>query len=123
MGKLKKALLVEKDSIESITTEAILQNLGFQVQRAKQGIEGVIRAASDRPDLILMAIEMECGDKPAIDALRTQNETANTWTIAIVEKTCQKFDDHFRALGFDGHVCRPIGFHDLEEVIDRIRRG
>ncbi len=113
----KRALLVEKDSIESITTEVILQHLGFQVQRAKQGMEGVIRATFDVPDLILMSIDMNCGDKPAIDALRAQNQTANTWTIAIMEKTSQEFDEHVRALGFDGHICRPVGLRDLEDAI------
>lgn len=123
VDKAKKALLVERDSVESITTEAILQHLGYQVRRAKQGVEGVIKASFESPDLILMAIDMNCGDKPAIDALRAQNETAKTWTIAIVEKTCQKFAEHFRALGFDGHVYRPVDLHSVENALERLSQN
>ncbi len=123
MEKLRKALLVEKDSVESITTEAILQYLGFQVRRAKQGLEGVITASFETPDLILVSIDMQCGNKPAIDALRAQVETSHTRTIAIVEKTCQEFDEHFRALGFDGHVCRPVDLPGLENALKRMSQN
>lgn len=120
--KPKKALLVEKDSVESIITEAILQQLGFQVRRAKQGLEGVINASFEVPDLILMASDMNCADKPAIDALRAQIQTRHTKTIAIVETSSQESAENYRALGFDGHVHRPVELRSLADILDHLNQ-
>ena len=56
---MKKVLIIDDDADFSASVRALLEHSGYQVMRAADGDEGVVLAASEKPDVILCDIMMK----------------------------------------------------------------
>jgi CheY-like chemotaxis protein len=113
-----RVLLVEDNPLNLKLVRDVLLHAGFEVVEARSGEDGIVRALEDRPDLILMDLQL-----PGIDgteAMRTIKGTPMGSSIPIVALTAfAMLEDRERALsnGFDGYLSKPISIGDLPRQI------
>src|SRR3989338_34909 len=81
-GKKTKILIVEDEEILLTALSEELKQEGFDAIGAKDGLEGVEKAAAEQPDLILMDLVMPKLD--GIGALRQLKESDQTKNIPVV---------------------------------------
>ncbi len=122
----KRVLLVEDNDLNREIAMIILEDVGIEVDTARDGIEAVNimdRVEEDQYDLIFMDIQMPRMDGyTATREIRTlkNNKKAN---IPIVAMTANAFDEDrkqsFEA-GMNGHIAKPIDMAILTKTLNRI---
>ncbi|HLU25162.1 MAG TPA: response regulator [Longimicrobiales bacterium] len=116
----KTVLLVEDNEDNLVVYRTILDFVGYEVIEARDGEEGVDRARSDHPDLILMDISI-----PKIDgweATRRLKADERTKDIPIIALTAHALEeDRQKAIraGCDGYLAKPV---EPRRVVEEVRR-
>ena len=92
-----RVLLVEDNPLNLKLVRDVLLHAGFDVVEARSGEDGIVHALEDRPDIILMDLQL-----PGIDgteAMRTIKRTPMGSSIPIVALTAfAMLEDRERAL-------------------------
>jgi two-component system, cell cycle response regulator DivK len=94
---------------------------GYRVETAKNGAEALRAAASQRPDLILMDVQMPIMN--GIDAMRILRSQQDFASVPIVALTAHALDDERQQMlmqGFDDVVAKPCLPSVLVEAIERL---
>ena len=86
---MAKILIVDDDPDIVESMKVVLENKGYKVTSAKSGEEGLKKVRSDRPDLVVLDIMMETGDK-GFDVARALNRDKNYKNIPILMLTAIK---------------------------------
>ena len=117
---MAKILVVEDEEILlTALTEELLQE-GFEVVGAKDGMEGVEKAASEKPDLILLDLVMPRLD--GIGALKQMKENETTKEIPVVILTnLSDYDKVSDALALGAMDYLVKANYRLEELINKIK--
>ena len=101
-----KVLHIEDDPANRLLVRKLLSVAGFEVVDAQDGLEGIRKAAAERPDLVLVDIAM-----PGLDGyevtlrLRSQPEL---FGVPIVAITAEGSRETSLAVGCDGFLQKPI---------------
>jgi two-component system, cell cycle response regulator DivK len=94
---------------------------GFDITVAKDGVEGVNLAATDRPDLILMDLKLPVMDGwEAARRLKADPGTANIPIIALSSHAMVGDRERALAAGCDEFDTKPIDFDRLVQKIRNI---
>ena len=117
---MPRVLYVEDndDNVYMLKTRLELEE-GFEVLVAADGAAGVAMAAAERPDLVLMDLNLPVVD--GWEATRRLKADPGTRGIPIIALTAHAMaGDHERALaaGCDGFDTKPI---DFERLLAKIR--
>jgi two-component system cell cycle response regulator DivK len=102
-------LIVEDNDKNLKLARDLLQFAGFRTLEATSAEDGIAVAQRERPDLVLMDIQLPGMD--GIAALRTLREDGRTKAIPVVALTASvmKSDrERFDAAGFDGFMQKPV---------------
>jgi two-component system, cell cycle response regulator DivK len=116
---MPKILLVEDNEMNRDMLSRRLSRKGYDVVLAVDGVEGVERARSEAPDLILM--DMSLPVKDGWSATREIRADAGTAAIPIIALTAHAMSgDREKALeaGCDDYDTKPIEFARLLEKIE-----
>jgi CheY-like chemotaxis protein len=98
----------------------MLELSGYEVAVACDGIDGVERALSWHPDLILMDLRMPRMDGfEAIKELRKDPATADIPIIAISAWASAKHKERAIEAGANEHFTKPVDLSRLLETINR----
>jgi len=106
---MKKILVVEDNEINMYLSCRILRSSGYEVIEARSGEEGVELAIKEKPDLIIMDIQL-----PGIDGLETTKrirESEADGEVPIIALTSYAMaGDRKKALsaGCTGYIEKPI---------------
>ena len=117
---MKKILVVEDNKINMYLSCRILKSSGYEVIEARSGEEGVELAIKEKPDLIIMDIQL-----PGIDGLETTKrirESEANGEIPIIALTSYAMaGDRKKALkaGCTGYIEKPI---NPETFISEIKK-
>ena len=117
---MKKILVVEDNKINMYLSCRILKSSGYEVIEARSGEEGVELAIKEKPDLIIMDIQL-----PSIDGLETTKrirESEANGEIPIIALTSYAMaGDKKKALkaGCTGYIEKPI---NPETFISEIKK-
>jgi two-component system cell cycle response regulator DivK len=114
----KRILVVEDQEDLRAILRDFLSASGYTVIEAVDGAEGVARAAAERPDLVLMDIQMPVLD--GYDATRQIKALPSCATIPIiaVSSFAMKGDEEkARAAGCDDYVTKPYSPIQLLRII------
>lgn len=106
---MKKILVIEDNEANMYLMEYILGHAGFEVVKAGTGEEGVALAVSEKPDLVLMDIQLPGID--GLEATRRIRASSADHEIRIVALTSFAMTgDREKALaaGCDGYLEKPI---------------
>ena len=117
-------LLVEDHEDNRNIYRTILEHYGFRVRVAIDGAEGVRLASEERPDLILLDIDI-----PVLDGLEVARQLKGsdaTAGIPIVALTAHnRAEDRQRATaaGFDGYLAKPVAPTEVAAEVRRFLAG
>ena len=116
-------LVVEDDDIIARVLDWRLHNLGYTVSgRASTGAEAMEMVVQNRPDLVLMDINIQ-GD---IDGIETASMIKKGFSIPVVYVTSHSDGptlERAKATKPDGFIIKPFGDDDLRVAIDRALRS
>jgi len=117
---MKRILVVEDNTTNLYLINFILEKKGYEVIHAKSGEEGVEVAIKEKPDLILMDIQL-----PGIDGMeatrRIRNSKANGKIPIIAITSYAMAGDKEKALaaGCTGYIKKPINPETFISEIER----
>jgi len=105
---MQRILVVEDQEDLRAILRDLLSASGYEVIEAVDGGEGVAKAASERPDLILMDIQMPVLDGyQAARAIKAEPSLVTTPIIAVSSFAMKGDEEKARASGCDGYVTKP----------------
>lgn len=119
-GTGRKVVVIEdnRDAAESL--RVLLELLGYNVQVAYTGLEGVRLATAWRPDAVISDIGLPgLNGYGVAEALRRHPATAQTLLIALTGYGSDEDRRLAQASGFDHHVTKPADPTDLHELLAR----
>lgn len=121
-----RILIVEDSPVNMLLTVAILERAGHQPLQAETATEGLSLARGQRPDLILMDIQLP--DMDGLEATRQIRHDPRTCDIPVIALTAYALKgdaEAMREAGCDGYVMKPIRYRELlaelESVVARVR--
>jgi len=115
---LKRILIVEDDLIISLTTEKMIEKLGYQVVGCvTTGEEAVKAAEENKPDVILMDIRLN-GQMDGIEATsEILNSVKDTRVIYVTGNTDQAYRERAEKTGYEAYLIKPLRIDDLKSII------
>jgi len=121
-----RILVIEDSPVNMLLTVTILQRAGHEAMQAETGAQGLALARKEKPDLILMDIQLPDMDGlAATRALRADPATREVPVIALTAFAMKGDADIMREAGCDGYVTKPIRYQDflleVESVVNRLR--
>jgi two-component system, cell cycle response regulator DivK len=102
----------------------LMEQRGYRVMEAVDGLEAVETARRSRPDLILMDVSLPRLD--GLSAVRRVREDVGLRGVAIVAVSgYATAEDQAEALaaGCDGYLTKPINFDELDHVLSSLLPG
>jgi two-component system cell cycle response regulator DivK len=114
-------LIVEDNSMNLELTRDILQSRGHATLESDNAEEGLRLAATNRPDLILMDIQLPgMSGIEALKALRADSGTAGIPVIAVTASVMRSDREAIMRAGFDGFIEKPITVRTFIETVERV---
>lgn len=117
---MKRILVVEDNETNMYLIAFILRNSGCEVIEAGRGEEGIELAIKEKPDLIIMDIQLP--DIDGLEATKRIRESEADSKIPIVALTSYAMvGDRERALaaGCTGYIEKPINPETFMEEVER----
>jgi CheY-like chemotaxis protein len=117
----RKVLIADDKATGRELVRMVLEDVGYQIFEACDGIEALDAAHRIRPDLIILDLHM-----PGLDGFGVIKELrldAHFATIPIVALTASAMQgDRQRALaaGFTGYVTKPVSLRVLRAEVERL---
>ncbi len=108
-GTKKKIMVVEDNPMNMILTREMLTVNGYEVIEAGSGSEAIKKFSVERPDLILMDINLpEMDGITATRLLKSNDACKGVPIIAITASAMKGEEEKLLAEGFDGYISKPI---------------
>ena len=120
----KKILIVEDEANIRELLRLYLEREGYTVLEAENGVEGIKKWKSDKPDMLLLDVMMPVMDGiEAVKAIRGLDRE-DAGTIPIFAMTAQASSENVRKClnaGMDGHIPKPIEASKLGSTILKVK--
>ena len=117
----KRILHIEDDADNRRLVRKVLEATGFDVVEAVDGLSGIKLALSEKPDLVLVDINL-----PQLDGyevtLKLRSELGER-NIPIVAITAEGSRDMSLAVGCDGYISKPINVTEFPKRIKEFLAG
>jgi CheY-like chemotaxis protein len=117
---IPKILLVEDNHMNSRLTEFVLEREGFDVYTVTTAEEAVDSVRNEKPDLILMDIQL-----PGMDGLEATRiikgdpETAHIPVVAVTAHAMRGDEERIIKAGCEGYIAKPINTWKLGDTLSR----
>ena len=116
-------LLAEDNETNILVIADYLEDKGYRVSLARNGVEALERTRSDRPDLILMDIQMPVMDGlEATRCLRLESnpDLAKIPVVALTALAMPGDEQRCLAAGANEYLTKPVKFVDLLDAVKRL---
>ena len=115
---MQTVLIIEDNFINRRVAEEVLRAKGYNVLTTDRAEEALPIIQSQRPDVVLMDIQLPGMDGiTALQHLRTDPVWRTTKVIAVTAATAKGHRERILAGGFDGYVAKPFTPEQLLEAI------
>jgi len=115
-----KVLIIEDDPVIIKATSVVLEGVGCEVCSGLGGEEGLLRAAEERPDLILLDIMMPDLDGwTGLKRLKGQEETKGIPVVIFTAYEVARGKEGLIERGAVGLVSKPFEPDDLIGIVRR----
>ena len=117
---MKKILYVEdnEDNIYMLTRR--LKKKGFEIVIANDGREGISKAKTEKPDLILMDLSLpELDGWEATRLIKADRETSQIPVIALSAHAMKEHMDKALEVGCDDYDTKPV---DIKRLLEKISK-
>lgn len=116
-----KILYVEDNYENARLIERVVTAAGYELLNARTGLAGLAMAEAERPDLILLDINLPDIDGYEVARRLRQSETCqNTPIMAITANALRGDEEQVLASGCDYYMTKPINIRTLRSQIDAI---
>ena len=117
-------LVVEDNALNLKLVRDVLGHAGYRVLEAGDAERGLTLAREERPDLILMDIQLPGIDGvEALRRLRSDHSTSSIPVVALTALAMKEDRERFMTAGFDGYLEKPLSVPSLAgQVSELIRR-
>jgi len=115
---MAKVLIVEDNAANMKLAIFLIESAGHSVLSATDAEAGLTLARGERPDLILMDIQLPGMD--GLEAIRLLKQDDSTRAIPVIALTAlaMKGDEaRIRAAGCDGYIAKPINYQEFLAAI------
>lgn len=110
----KRILVIEDQEDNRRILRDLLSSVGYELIEAENGEDGVAAAAADRPDLILMDIQLPLLDGyEATRRIKAQSALSAIPIIAVTSYALSGDEDKARAAGCEGYITKPFSPREL----------
>jgi len=110
----KRILIVEDQEDNRTILRDVLSTVGYELIEALNGKDGVRLAQSERPDLILMDIQLpEMDGYEATQQIKSIAELKTIPIIAVTSYALSGDEAKARAAGCDGYIAKPFSPREL----------
>lgn len=115
----KKRILVIEDNLDNMILIAdMLKALQLEVIEAADGEQGILAAAAEKPDLILMDLSLPRMDGwEATRVIKSDPALSHIPVIAVTAHAMYDDRERARAAGCDAYVTKPINLRELAQII------
>ena len=116
----RTVLIIEDEKLIIVSTQMVLEAAGFRVESATNGEDGIAKAKSLSPDLILLDIMM-----PGIDGwetltrLKRDNETAVIPVIIFTAREHARGHQKSAEMGAADYFRKPFEPDELIELVEK----
>ena len=118
--KIKTVLVIEDNELNMKLVRSLLQLKNYQILEAVNAEKGLQLARKNRPDLILMDIQLPGMD--GLEATRSIRDDASLKDLPVIALTSYAMQgDQDKALeaGCNGYVSKPIDTRHFLKMIDQ----
>ena len=110
----KRILIVEDQEDNRTIVRDVLSTVGYELIEALNGEDGVKLAQSERPDLILMDIQLpKMNGYEATQQIKSIAELKTIPIIAVTSYALSGDEVKARAAGCDGYIAKPFSPREL----------
>lgn len=112
-------LYIEDNPLNMRLVRKILNNMGYDMLEAMDGLTGMGMVDAKRPDLILMDVNLP--DLDGLEITRRLKSIPHLRHIPIVALTANAMHgdrDRCLAAGCDGYIAKPVARQELRNVIE-----
>ncbi len=107
-------LVVEDNPANMKLAVFLLQDAGYTVISAVDAEAGILLARQERPDLILMDIQLPGMDGLAAIALLKQDEKTRAIPVIALTALAMKGDEaRIREAGCEGYIAKPMRYREM----------
>jgi len=115
--KVKRILVVEDNEDNIRLVRFILKKHGHEVIEARDGAEGIASAVQEKPDLVIMDIQLP--DMDGLKRIRASETDGNIPIIALTSYAMPGDREKALAAGCNGYITKPI---DVETFMVEIEK-
>ena len=115
---MAKVLIVEDNPTNMTLAVFLLQSAHYEVLSATDAEAGLAMARDERPDLILMDIQLPGMDGlQATALLKSDSATRSIPVIALTALAMKGDEERIRAAGCDGYIAKPLSYKEFLETV------
>lgn len=121
MSEAKKILIADDTANGRELVKTVLENSGYEVFEAKDGLEALASARQLHPDLIILDLHMPGLDGfGVIETLRKESAFEKTPVMALTASAMMGDKERAMSLGFTGYITKPIRLAALRSEVTRL---
>jgi two-component system, cell cycle response regulator DivK len=118
---MAKVLVIEDNPANMKLASLLLHNAGHTVLSAVDAETGLMQARAERPDLILMDIQLPGMDGLAATALLKQDPATVAIPVIALTALAMKADQEKSEIaGCDAYIAKPLRYQELYAAIDAL---
>ena len=117
-----KVLLVDDSGLARRSTRRLLEQAGYEVVEAEDGLSALERFAVDRPDVVLLDLVMKgMYGLDVLEKLREMDPAARVIVVSADVQTSSR--DLVQAAGASGFISKPPAPGQVVEMIEQVMKG
>lgn len=123
---MDKTILLIEDNIQNLYLATfLLEKHGFTVLQSQDGKEGIEKALDEKPDLILLDIQLPTMDGYAVaKAIRTNESLTDTPIVAVTSYAMPGDKEKTIEAGCNGYIEKPINPDTfVREIVQFFEKG
>ena len=117
----KKVLIVEDNELNMKLFHDLLDAQGYQTLQTREGLEALTIAREERPDLILMDIQLpEISGLEVTKWLKEDEELCSIPVVAVTAFAMKGDEERIRQGGCEAYISKPISVSGFLATIRRL---
>jgi two-component system cell cycle response regulator DivK len=118
-------VLVIEDNVSNMKLATfLLESAGHTVLAATDAEAGIATAQAERPDLVLMDVQLPGMDGlQATALLKAEAETRSIPVIALTALAMKGDAERIHLAGCDGYIAKPMAYREFLETVERFLPG
>jgi CheY-like chemotaxis protein len=114
-------LVVEDDPLSALLVHDLLTSRGHEVRAAATVDEAVTQLKRQRPDLLLLDVQLPGGGGQAVvQAVRADPGLASLQVVALTALAMAGDRERILALGFDAYLSKPLSLKAFFALVDEL---